>query len=511
MSTSLHGVELLPTGIPGFDLIASGGVPLDRMLLISGTAGAGKTIFATQFLVEGIRQMAEPCVFVTLEETPDDLRASMRSLGWDPAPMEANGQLLFIDGSPQVDEETLIGDYDLGGLLARIEAAIRRVGAKRLALDAVTALFARFPDRARVRAELFRINRAIRAMGVTSVITSERAADEGLISRYGVEEFVADNVIVLRNVLEGELRRRTLEILKMRGVPHRRGEFPFVIMHDRGIEVVPLSAIPLRHPSTTERTTSGNAALDRMCAGGLLRGSTTMVSGQTGVGKTLTATEFAAGGAAAGERCLFYNFEESREQLFRNAAAWGYDFEKLEADGMLRVVCEYPESANLEDRLVRIKDTIDEFRPRRLAVDTLNSLHRLSSDKTFRDFILGLTMLIKREQITTWLTADVGPIVGAVEVTEHHLPTLTDAIVLLRYVEIGSHMYRSLTVLKMRGSRHETEIHEFSIDDTGLHIGPPFQQAEGVLTGSSRPVETPVIVVSDVTAQQDEAAPRQPR
>lgn len=507
MAKDLGGLELMATGIPGFDLVAAGGLPQHRVTLVLGSAGTGKTIFAAQFLVEGIRRAGQPGVFVTLEESPEDLRASMHSLGWDLAAFEEEGTLAFVDGSSLVaEEEALVGDYDLGGLLARIQAAIGKVGAKRLAMDAITALFARFPDPIRVRSEFFRIARAIRNMGVTSVVTSERNANEAEISRYGVEEFVVDNVIIVRNELEEELRRRTLEILKMRGVPHRRGHFPLVIVSGRGIEVLPLSATPLAHPSTTVRTTSGNAVLDGMCGGGLYRGSTTLVSGPTGVGKTLMATEFVAGGAAVGERCLFLGFEESREQLFRNARAWGRDLERLEAEGCVRLICEYPENQSLEDRLVHIKDIVDEFRPHRLVLDTMSTLNRLASNRTFRDFALGLTMLIKREQITALLTADIGPIVGAAVATEQHLSTMTDAIVMLRYLEIGSRMYRSLTVLKLRGSRHETEIREFWIDDGGLHIGAAFAQIDGVLTGGSRPIDTPPSITGD-GRRESESAP----
>lgn len=496
-------VDLVATGIPGFDLIAAGGLPRGRVTLVSGTAGAGKTIFAVQFLVEGIRRAQEPGVLVTLEETPDDLRASMRSLGWDLGAFESEGKLAFVDGSSLVgQEETLIGEYDLRGLLSRIRAAVAKVGAKRLSIDAVTALFARFPDAVRVRSELFRLSREIRGMGVTSVMTSERTADNGEVTRYGVEEFVVDNVIVLRNILEAELRRRTLEILKMRGVPHRRGEYPLVIVAGRGLEIVPLSAIPLEHASTSVRTTSGNAVLDEMLGGGLFRDSLTMVSGQTGVGKTLTAVEFTAGGAACGERCLFLGFEESREQLFRNARFWSHDLERLERKGIVRIVCEYPESSSLEDRLVRIKDLIGEFRPQRLVLDTLSALHRLASDKTFRDFIIGLTMLIKRDQITALMTAESGPPMGATDMAAQHLSSMLDTILRLRYVEIGSYMFRSMTVLKMRGSRHDAKIREFWIDDHGLHIGGAFKQAEGVLTGGARAVETPPAAGEDLPGSE---------
>lgn len=484
-------VQLLATGIPGFDAISGGGLPQERVTLVSGTAGAGKTVFAAQFLIEGVRLADEACVFVSLEEPPADIRASMRSLGWDIAGFEAAAKWVFIDGAqPAGDEEILVGDYDLGGLLARIQAAVVRVGAKRLVIDAVTALFSRFADRAKIRSELCRIGHAIKGMGVTTVMTSERSSDHAAVSRYEIEEFVADNVIILRNGLDEELRRRTLEILKMRGVSHRRGEFPFVIIDGRGMEVVPLSAIPLQHRSTLQRTTYGNAELDQMCEGGAFRDSITLVSGPTGAGKTLLSCGFAAGGVAVGERCLFLGFEESREQLFRNAGAWGHDFERLEAEGWLRVVCEYPEAASLEDRLVTIRTLIAEFRPNRLVLDTATALHRLATERSFRDFTLGLTWLVKREQITGLFTADVGPIVGVAEAGKY-LSAITDAIILLRYVEIGSRVHRGLTVLKMRGSRHESDIREFTIDGSGLHVGPQFEQVQGVLTGSGQLASTP--------------------
>lgn len=483
------GIVLLPTGIPGFDLLAMGGLPRNRSTLVSGTVGSAKTVFVTQFLVEGIRQAGEPCVFVALEESPDDIRSNMLSLGWDIARWEADAMWVFVDGSPPVDqEETLIGDYDLGGLLARIQAAVAKIGARRLAVDAISALFMRFGDTRKIRAELLHISRALRHMNVTSVMSSERSMDYGEIGRYGVEEFVADNVIILRNVLEAELRRRTLEILKMRGVPHRRGEFPFVITNGKGIQVVPLSAIPLAHKSLSVRATFGNARLDSMCDGGPFRDSTTLVSGPTGSGKTLIATEFAAGTVTAGGRCLFLGFEESRDQLLRNAAAWGRNFAQMESDGQLQVICEYPESTSLEDRMIRIKEIVDEFRPNGIVFDSLTSLGRVASEKSLRDFIIGLTAFIKQKQIPALLTATLEPIIGVPKVTESQLTTFTDSIILLRYVEIGGQMHHGVTVLKMRGSRHETEIREFTIDDKGMNIGRPFYQVHGALTGSGQPV-----------------------
>ena len=487
-----NGIRLLPTGIPGFDAIAMGGLPAERVTLVSGTAGAGKTVLATHFLVEGIRQANEASVFVSLEEPTDDIRASMVSLGWDITAFEAAGQWAFVDGALRLDqEEALIGDYDLGGLLARIQAAVVRIGARRLVLDAVTALFSRFSNRGKVRAELFRIGQMLRGLGVTTLMTSERASDQAEVSRYEIEEFVADNVVILRNGLDDEVRRRTLEILKMRGAPHRRGEFPFVIIPGRGVEVVPLSAIPLKHRSTNVRTTYGNAQLDAMCEGGAFRDSITLVSGPTGAGKTLLANSFAAGGAAAGERCLILGLEESRDQLYRNAKGWGFDFERLESEGWLKTVCEYPEAQSLEDRLVSIRDLIRDYRPQRLVLDTMTALHRLASTKSFRDFTLGLSSLLKREQITGLFTHDVGTFINVSETSKDHVSAITDAIILLRFVEIGSRIHRGITVLKMRGSHHDAEIREFTITNSGLSIGLPFRHVQGVLTGSGQLMPRP--------------------
>jgi len=321
-SPSPGPVTMLPTGIPGFDLITLGGLPRNRSTLVSGTAGSAKTVFATQFLVEGIRKENQAGVFVTLEESPADIRSNMLSFGWDIAKWEAEGKWAFVDGSDSFDQEEgiMIGDFDLGGLLARIQAAVTKVGAKRITMDAISTIFPRFGNQARIRSELLRINNAIKQMGVTAVMTGERTEDYGEIGRYGFEEFVADNVIIMRNVLDSELRRRTLEVLKFRGVPHRRGEFPFVLVNGRGMEIVPLSAIPLEHESSTQRVKFGNEGLDRMLHGGPYRDAVTLISGPSGSGKTMMATEFAAAGGSPEERCLFLDFEESRTQVFRNAA-----------------------------------------------------------------------------------------------------------------------------------------------------------------------------------------------
>jgi circadian clock protein KaiC len=490
MSNQYVPIEKLATGIKGFDLISDGGLPKGRTTLVSGTAGSGKTIFAAQFLAEGIQQTGEPGVFVTFEESSQDIRKNIISLGWNISQWEKEKKWTFVDASPQAKGETIIaGSYDLGALLVRIENAIRSVGAERVSLDSLGAVFSRFGDTSTVRVELFRIASALKEMGITAVMTAERSREYGDIARYGVEEFVADNVIILRNVLEEEKRRRTVEILKFRGTSHQKGEFPFTIMPGSGIVVVPLSAIQLKQRSSNVRITSGIPEMDKMCGGGFFRDSIVLVSGATGTGKTLTVTSFIAGGAKAGERCLLFAFEESREQLFRNAIGWGIDFERMEREGNLRLVCEYPEVSSLEDRLIRMESIIEEFKPNRVAVDSLSALERVSTMKGFREFIIGLTSFIKHQEIAGLFTSTTPTLMGGTSVTESHISTLTDSIILLRYVEMYGEMRRGMTVLKMRGSQHDKDIREFSIDGAGMHIGKPFRNVSGILAGSPRHIE----------------------
>jgi len=477
-------VNKLISGIAGFDLIANGGVPKGRTTLVVGTAGSAKTVFAAQFLANGIQNRGETGVFVTFEEEPDDIRNNLLSFGWDIRAWEVEHRWYFVDASPQPEGDIIeAGYYDLGALLARIEYAIKQINAQRVVMDSLGAIFTQLTDSTIIRRELFRIASALKHLQVTAIMTAERIEEYGPISRYGVEEFVTDNVVILRNVLEDEKRRRTIEILKFRGTTHQKGEFPFTITPEQGVVVIPLSAIELKQLSSDIRLNSGNDVLDQMCGGGFFRDSVILISGATGTGKTLMVNEFINNGAQNGERCLLLAFEESQAQLFRNATGWGFDFKQLEQQGTLKVVCQYPESVVLDEHLIYIKNEIERFKPQRVAIDSLSALERVATIKGFREFVISLTSSIKHQEIVGLFTATTPTLMGGSSVTEAHISTITDSIILLRYVEIYGEMRRGITILKMRGSKHDKDIREFTIDHQGMHIGKAFRNVTGILSG----------------------------
>lgn len=477
-------VPKIATGVEGLDLVTNGGLPKGRATLVAGSSGSAKTILALQFLVNGIRGCDENGVFVTFEETPEDIARNVESFGWDLLAFQKQGKLALVDVSPEPGGVVVeSGDYDFSGLLARIEAAVKKVNAQRVSIDSISALFSQFADAGMVRRELFRIAAGLKKMGVTALITAERTAEYGGIARHGIEEFVADNVIILRNILDEEKRRRTVEVLKYRGAPHQKGEFPFTIS-DRGVEVLPLSAMELTQKSSNVRLSTGNEDLDEMCGGGFFRDSIILASGATGCGKTLMVTTFLDDGSMRGEKTLVFAFEESREQLLRNAIGWGKDFRKWEDQGLLKIVCAYPEILGLEDHLLRMKREIEEFGPRRIAVDSLSAMERVSSVRSFREFVICLCSFIKERETAGLFTATTASLMGGTSVTETHISTITDTIILMRYVELMGEMHRGITVLKMRGSWHDKCIRQYDIDGKGMHVGKPFHNVGGILAGT---------------------------
>ncbi|HVW74241.1 MAG TPA: circadian clock protein KaiC [Rhizomicrobium sp.] len=479
-------LERVKTGVAAFDELVNGGLPRGRTTVVGGTPGSGKTVFATQFLANGITHYGENGVFVTFEEPPKDIINNMHSFGWDLRTWQKSKKLSFVDASPREDEQVVIGEFDLNGLLSRILHVAKEIDAKRVVLDSLAQMFDHFvADPALLRRELFRICLGLKEAGLTVLMTAERNAEYGEITRHRLEEFVADNVVILRNVLQNEKRRRTIEVLKMRGSHHAEGEAPFTLLTGQGIVAIPLSSLRLEQQSSTTRVTSGNLEIDAMCGGGFFRDSVTLVSGATGTGKTLLVTNYLAGGVAAGERALLVGYEESRGQLFRNARGWDVDFEKMEEDGKLKVVCLYPEAQSLPDHLLTIQGLVDEFKPNRIAIDSISALERIAPEIGFREFLISLTSFIKKREIAGLCTATSKSLVGGASASEQHISTLTDSIILLRYIQERQAMLRGLMVLKMRGSAHSKDIRKFEIDDKGMHLGAAFSDAPDVFRSAS--------------------------
>lgn len=477
------GVPKIRTMIEGFDDISHGGLPVGRTTLVSGTSGTGKTLLAVQFLYNGITLFDDGGVFVTFEESPTDIIKNAASFGWDLQKLIEQGKLFILDASPDPEGQDVVGNFDLSALIERIQYAIRKYKAKRVSIDSVTAVFQQYDAASVVRREIFRLVARLKQVGVTTIMTTERVEEYGPVARFGVEEFVSDNVVIMRNVLEGERRRRTIEILKLRGTTHMKGEYPFTMTND-GINIFPLGAMRLTQRSSNIRVSSGVQTLDEMCGGGFFKDSIILATGATGTGKTLLVSKFIEDACVTGERALLFAYEESRAQLLRNAYSWGIDFEEMERNGLLKIICAYPESAGLEDHLQIIKSELAQFKPSRIAIDSLSALERGVSNNAFRQFVIGVTGYAKQEEITGFFTNTTDQFMGSHSITDSHISTITDTILMLQYVEIRGEMARAINVFKMRGSWHDKGIREYTITENGPEIKDSFRNYERIISGS---------------------------
>jgi circadian clock protein KaiC len=480
---ALLGVPKIRTMIEGFDDISHGGLPVGRTTLLSGTSGTGKTLISIQFLYNGITYFDDAGVFVTFEESPQDIIKNARSFGWNLQQFIDEGKFFILDASPDPEGQDVVGNFDLSALIERIQYAIRKYKAKRVAIDSMTAVFQQYDAISVVRREIFRLVARLKQIGVTTIMTTERVEEYGPIARFGVEEFVSDNVVIVRNVLEGERRRRTIEILKLRGTTHMKGEYPFTMTND-GISIFPLGAMRLTQRSSNVRVSSGVQTLDEMCGGGFFKDSIILATGATGTGKTMLVCKFLEDACLKQERSILFAYEESRAQLLRNAYSWGIDFEQMEHNNLLKIICAYPESAGLEDHLQIIKTEISSFKPSRIAIDSLSALNRGVSNNAFRQFVIGVTGYAKQEEITGFFTNTTDQFMGSNSITDSHISTITDTILLLQYVEIRGEMSRVINVFKMRGSWHDKGIREFSISAQGPEIKDSFRNFERIISGS---------------------------
>jgi circadian clock protein KaiC len=469
MTNPKYFLKRTKTNITGFDELVHGGLPEGRAVVVSGFAGSGKTLFGIEFLYRGMVELNEPGLLVTFEETREDLIKEVAGFGWDLAKLEKEGRLAFVDASRATGNQMEVGDYDLGALIARIKRGIQKVGAKRVIIDGIGSLFLRYKNTLMVRLELLKIIATLKDSGVTAVITAERVSDSEPTSRFGVEDFVADSVIFLYNTVVGRQRERQIEIVKLRGGSHQTGKYPFLIS-DEGLTVFPRETQGFAEQSSTKRTSTGVTGVDAMLDGGIFRGSTTLLLGQSGTGRTVLGLHFLAEGVRQRERGIFFSFEESRAQILTDAKMIGRDFAGAEKRKLLKVIAWQPEAMPIEAYLKKIQDIIDEFSPKRVVLDSVTPLSNSVDEQRFRSFIVSLNTFLKNRQITTVVNYTSGGTLESAIAAESDLAVIADNIVVMKFAEIDNKMERVMLIAKSRASAHDKEIRHYTINSKGMCI-----------------------------------------
>ncbi len=472
-----------PTGIRGLDEITRGGLPQGRPSLICGSAGCGKTLFAMEFLARGAMQYGEPGVFMTFEETPDDLAKNFISLGFNLPTMLAQGLIAIDHVYIERTEIAETGEYDLEGLFIRLGNAIDSIGAKRVVLDTIEALFSGLTNTSVIRAELRRLFAWLKNRGVTAIVTGE--SGDKILSRYGLEEYVADCVILLDFRIAEQIATRRLRIVKYRGSSHGADEYPFLI-DETGISILPITSLGLDYPVSTERIATGVSKLDAMLGGqGFFRGSTVLISGTAGTGKTSLSATFAEAACRRGERCLYFAFEESPSQIIRNMSSIGLDLAKWVKKGMLKFHSARPSLYGLEMHLVTIHKVIEEFDPQIFIIDPISNLSAAGTPCEVKSILTRLIDHLKMKQITMLLT-NLTRCGNGIEQTSEEISSLIDTWLLLRDIERSGERNRGLYVLKSRGMDHSNQIQEFLITARGIDLIDIYTGSGEVLTGSAR-------------------------
>lgn len=475
------------TGIAGLDDITYGGVPRGRPTLVCDAAGCGKTLLGIEFLVWGAQRYGEPGVFMMFEESAKELVANTRSLGFDLDPLVAEGKLVIDPVHLERSEIDETGDYNLDGLFIRLAHAIETVGAKRVVLDTLEALFAGLSNEAVLRSELRRLFRWLKDKGITALITAERG--DRTLTRYGLEEYVADCVIVLEHRVANQLTTRHLRVVKYRGSTHGTNEYPFMI-GSKGFSVLPITSLRLDHPAPNERVGTGIAALDAMLGGqGVFRGSSVLVSGSPGTGKSSMAALFAHAACLRGERCLLFVYEESSAQMLRNMRSIGVDLAPWLARGLLLIHAARPTLQGLEQHLLQMHDLVVEHQPAVVVVDPISNLTFDESDRALKPTLMRLIDFLKREQITalfTNLSSDNGVNMPS---TQIGVSSLMDTWLLVSNLEFNGERTRTLQVLKARGMAHSNRVREFVFSDNGVDLLDVFMVGERVVTGRARQIQ----------------------
>jgi circadian clock protein KaiC len=480
-----HGTRLPKsrTFILGLDDITDGGLPKNRATLVCGGAGCGKTLFAMEFLIHGAMQHNERGVFFSFEETEKELTANVASLGFDLDNLVQRKKIKLEHINVEKGEVSLGGGFDLVGLFIRIQVAIESIHAKRVVLDTIESLFSGLPDPQMLRPELLRLLSWLKKKGVTTILTAERG--EGGLTRQGLEEYVSDCVILLDHRVSDQSSVRRLRIVKYRGSTHGTNEYPFLIDED-GFSVLPVTSLGLNHSSSRKRISTGIPRLDTMLSGkGYFRGSTVLVSGTAGTGKTSIASHFVDKSCKGGNRVLFFTFEESPSQLVRNMRSIGIDLEPWVQKGLLQFHAARPTNYGLETHLTTSIKLINKFNPRVVILDPVNAFVSGQNQTEVKTMLLRLVDFLKMRRITAFFTS-LTSLGDSLETSDVYLSSLIDTWLLLRDIEIGGERNRGLYVLKSRGMAHSNQIREFRLTNHGVELLDVYVGADSVLTGSAR-------------------------
>lgn len=480
---SLEILSKSPTGIKGLDEITGGGLPQGRPTLVCGGTGCGKTLLAMEFLIRGATEYNEPGVYISFEEKIEELTKNFSSLGFDLNALAAAKKIAldYIHIERSEIEET--GEYDLEGLFIRLGHAIDSIGAKRVAIDTVEALFSGFSNEVILRAELRRLFGYLKSKGVTAVITGEQG--EKSLTRFGLEEYVADCVIFLNHKVEQQIATRRLRIVKYRGSAHGTNEYPFLI-DEQGFSVMPISSIGLDHAASSERVSSGIPRLDTMLGEkGYYRGSSILATGTAGTGKSSMAAHFVDAACRRGERCLYFAFEESRNQIIRNMRSIGIDLEQWVNKGLLEFRNSRPSLYGLEMHLVTMHKAIEGFKPSIVVVDPISNLVAAASQMEVKSMLSRLIDFLKMKGITAFCT-DLTSVGGSLERTDVGISSLMDTWLLLQVIEGSGERNRGLYILKSRGMEHSNQVREYRLTDNGAILQDVYVGSGGVLTGAGR-------------------------
>jgi circadian clock protein KaiC len=476
-------IQKAPTGISGLDDITNGGLPLGRPTLVSGGPGSGKTLLGVSFLVNGAQQFAEPGVLMTFEENAEELAQDVRSLGYDLDALVAQKRLIvdYIHVDRSEIEET--GEYDLEGLFVRLDHAIKQIGAKRVMLDTIETLFGGLKDSGVLRAELRRLFRWLRDREITAVVTAERG--DQLFTRQGLEEYITDAVISLDHRVHEQISTRRIRVVKYRGSTHGTNEYPFLINRD-GITVLPVTSLLLEHEATNERVSSGLPALDEMLGDkGYYRASTVLLSGTAGTGKTTLAAHFVDAACARGEKCLYFLFEESPQQMIRNMRAAGIHLQRWYDKGLLRFHAERPDRHGLETHLLELHHAVEMFDPDIVVIDPITNLMTVGTQIDVRAMLTRVIDYLKTRGVTALFTS-LAASANGLEATEAMISSLMDTWILVAVNEENRKRSRWIYVLKSRGMPHSNDVRSFAIGDRGVNIQSPRSKSNGSKTRKSR-------------------------